>query len=202
MYHANFWRYVLYQLFMLFVVNIPTKCNPLQKSNVIQSFWGLTIKWILKITMYFFRSLPRNIKWWNIVDILNKSYICKKKFMIIGMKRTSTWRWKIKKVQWPTLVFTQKLVVSEQNCVILAGVPVSFSRGCLYSNPPLYRYRANDSQGMCTVCTLSSGRQPGWQSGTALFFSSVSVADLPKMKWIHDKEKKGSSNMVVKLTIV
>ena len=37
------------------------------------------------------------------------------------------------------------------------GVPVYFSEGCLYSNPPLYRYRANHSQGMCTVCTLSGG---------------------------------------------
>ena len=36
------------------------------------------------------------------------------------------------------------------------GVPVSYSGCCLYNNSPLYRNRANDSQGMCTVCTLNA----------------------------------------------
>ena len=38
---------------------------------------------------------------------------------------------------------------------LYVGVPVFFSGGCLYSSSPLYRYKANDSQGICAVCTLS-----------------------------------------------
>ena len=79
-------------------------------------------------------------------------------------------------------------------------VPVSFSGGCLYSNPPLYRHRQWGQRTVYSVYTQCSGcRQPGRQLGTSLYFP-LFMPDLPTMKWIHNtKTTEGSANMFVKL---
>ena len=54
--------------------------------------------------------------------------------------------------------------------VLKGGVTVTFSGGCLYSKPPLYRYKSNDSQEMCTYCAFSAV-VPGQQWGHVYTFS-------------------------------
>ena len=78
-------------------------------------------------------------------------------------------------------------------------VPVSFSGGCLYSNPPLYRHRQWGQRTVYSVYTQCSGcRQPGQQWGTSLYYSLF----LPDLH-IHNKEtKEGSTNMFIKQRIV
>ena len=70
------------------------------------------------------------------------------------------------------------------------GVQVSFSGGCLYSNPPLYRYTANHGQGLCTVCTLSAVVAASLVGGGRYLYTfSLFLPDPPIMNWIHNKEK-------------
>ena len=80
------------------------------------------------------------------------------------------------------------------------GVPVSFCRSCLYTLPLQSQWQ---SRKVYSLYTQFSGGPSLVGSGRYLYtFNLLFLPDLPKLKWIHNKDKnKGSRNMFVKQII-